>query len=222
MNYFAEIERYFIQKRGRGLMLSPKDWQVMSEWKEGEIPLRVVLRGIDNAFNQKGSLKQEINFLAYCKKQVDECWQEHKKQTLGATESASGKPAFHKDIILQHLSGLHNELQTRLKQAGPQLKLWQQTQNSLNNLISLVQKDDPSALDRLESQLDAIRQQLLEGLRNDMPQEKLKQIETAAEAELHGYRRWMQPEAYQATYRELVDEQVLKWYGLSELRLYGL
>ncbi len=216
MNYYAEIERFFIKKRGRGLMLSPKDWQVMSEWEDGGIPLQVILRGIDKTFSQKGSEKQEINFLAYCKPQVDECWREYKKQTLGSADLSGGKPALPKEEIMRHLTGFKRELQTKLKPDEGRFKLWQPVQASLDNLIFLAQ------FDQLESKLEIIRQQLLEILRDIMPQAKLKQIEAEAEAELKTYRRWMRPEAYQATYRELVGEWVFKFYGLPELRLYEL
>ncbi len=220
MNYYAEIERYFIQRRGRGLMLSPKDWQLMDEWKDKGIPLRVVVRGIDKAVNQKGSQKREINCLAYCKPQIAECWREHKKQMLGSADPATGKPIFSKTVIWQHLSRLQRELQAKLKPNGDRLKLYQPVQNSLDELMLLAQSEKISSLAQFESKLEAIRQKLLEVLRASMPIDELSQIETAAEDELKSYRSWMRAEAYQATHDELVGERVLKFYGLPELRLY--
>jgi hypothetical protein len=222
MTYYAKIERYFIQKRGRGLMLSPKDWQVMTEWEEQQIPLRVVLKGIDNTFCQKGSLKQEVNFLAYCKPQVNKCWQEHKKQCIGAAESPVNGQAVSNQFVLQHLSVIQKSLETKLNESGPLLGVWQQAKNSLAGLISSLQNANISALDQWESKLNIIRQQLLEGIKVNMPKEELQQIEADVEAELKGYRRWMQTEAYRATYEELVNDRLCRHYGLPQLRLYEI
>jgi hypothetical protein len=203
-------------------MLSPKDWEVMGEWQQKGIPLRVVLHGIDKAFMDKGSLKQEVNFLAYCKPQVNKCWREYRKQMLGRANSSVNKQAAPNQFILQHLSALQQKLQVKLKQAGDLLPVWQQAQRSVAGLISLARGADLSSLDQIGPQLNAIRRRLLADLRANMPKSELDRMEAAAMAELKDYRRWMQPEAYQATYEELVDEWVLKYYGLPQLRLYDL
>ena len=49
-NYFTEIEEYFWKKRGAHLLVSPLDWAIVETWQKAGIPLPVVLRGIDRAF----------------------------------------------------------------------------------------------------------------------------------------------------------------------------
>jgi hypothetical protein len=72
-NYFTEIEEYFWKKRGTSLLLSTLDWALIDSWKEAQIPLEAVLKGIDRAFEKFDSRRRKIqmvNSLAYCQQEV--------------------------------------------------------------------------------------------------------------------------------------------------------
>lgn len=73
-NYFTEIEEHFQRSRGTALfLLSPLDWALIETWKNAEIPLEAVLRGIDAAFEKwraKRSRAQQVNSLAFCAQAV--------------------------------------------------------------------------------------------------------------------------------------------------------
>lgn len=73
-NYFTEIEEHFQRTRGTSLfLLSPLDWALIETWKNSEVPLEAVLRGIDLAFEKWRSRKvktQAVNSLAYCAQAV--------------------------------------------------------------------------------------------------------------------------------------------------------
>jgi type III pantothenate kinase len=57
-NYFTEIEEHFQRARGTGLfLLSPLDWALIESWKNAEVPLEAVMRGIDAAFEKWRSRK---------------------------------------------------------------------------------------------------------------------------------------------------------------------
>jgi hypothetical protein len=71
--YFAQIERQFGVRRGGPLMLSPRDWQRIEGWQREEIPLEVVLRGINRAFDHfeaSAGKTRRINSLSYCEPHV--------------------------------------------------------------------------------------------------------------------------------------------------------
>ena len=57
-NYFTEIEDAFVRRRGKHLLLSPMDWALMDSWKQMGVPLHVVLRGIETAFDSYESRPQ--------------------------------------------------------------------------------------------------------------------------------------------------------------------
>src|SRR5438270_1129071 len=73
-NYFTEVEEHFQRARGTGLFLmSPLDWALVESWKQANVPLEAVLRGIDLAFAKWRSRKnriQMVNSVAYCAQAV--------------------------------------------------------------------------------------------------------------------------------------------------------
>src|SRR5580658_2723480 len=76
-NYFTEIEERFQQRRGSLLMLSTLDWALIETWREAGLPVEVVLRGIDDAFDKHDAQKlrakgksRKINGLAWAAQAV--------------------------------------------------------------------------------------------------------------------------------------------------------
>lgn len=62
-SYVKEIEEYFISLVGKGIMLSPKDYDLILNWKKKKIPKEVVFKGISKAFDQNFSEKSNDRFL---------------------------------------------------------------------------------------------------------------------------------------------------------------
>ena len=73
-NYYTEIEEHFQRARGTSLFLmSPLDWALIESWKNADVPLEAVMRGIDAAFEKWRSRKvktQMVNSLAFCAQAV--------------------------------------------------------------------------------------------------------------------------------------------------------
>lgn len=91
-DYFQRVERHFGLRRGGPLMLSPKDWQLLQDWCDRGIPLRIVLRGINRAFDQfedSGPRPDRVNSLRYCRQQVEELWEEQRELGDGRQEGAA-------------------------------------------------------------------------------------------------------------------------------------
>ena len=70
-NYYTEIEEHFWKKRGAHLLVSPLDWAIVETWQKAGIPLGVVLKGIDRAFESWARSKRaaggrQLKSLAYC------------------------------------------------------------------------------------------------------------------------------------------------------------
>lgn len=74
--FYRAVEEAFVRRRGAPLLLSPRDWALIGTWKEGGVPLRIVLQGIDNVFDaweRRSALApraRRINGLAYCRQEV--------------------------------------------------------------------------------------------------------------------------------------------------------
>ncbi len=93
--YFRRVEQHFGQRRGGPLVLSPKDWRLLETWHEKGIPLSVVLRGINNAFDRflaSGPRPDRINSLRYCEQEIEAAWELHRdaQGRLASTEDDAG------------------------------------------------------------------------------------------------------------------------------------
>ena len=79
--YFDRIEDHFGRRRGGPLVLSPKDWSLVEAWHDSGIPLRVVLRGINQSFDRfstSGPRPDRINSLRYCEQEVQAAWENYR------------------------------------------------------------------------------------------------------------------------------------------------
>src|SRR5947209_12560741 len=89
---------HFCQRRGRGLQVSPLDWELIGTWKDAGIPLEAVLRGIDTAFDRyerRPSKTKKINGLAYCSQEVLATAEEMKEAAVGtAREPSNATPGM--------------------------------------------------------------------------------------------------------------------------------
>jgi hypothetical protein len=71
--YYLAIEEAFNRRRGAPLLLSPRDWTLIGEWKRAGVPLRIALLGIENvfdAFARRTPGARRINSLSYCRQEV--------------------------------------------------------------------------------------------------------------------------------------------------------
>jgi hypothetical protein len=87
-NYFTEIEEHFWRKRGAHLLVSPLDWAIVETWQKAGIPLDVVLRGIDQAFESyqrsRRAAGRPLKSLAYCVDAVLDAATQKKDSEVGA------------------------------------------------------------------------------------------------------------------------------------------
>ena len=97
--YFNRIEEHFGRRRGGPLVLSPKDWGLVEAWHDSGIPLRIVLRGINQAFDRfaaSGPRPDRINSLLYCEQEIQAAWEEyrgtHRDGHLRGDQGSTGLP----------------------------------------------------------------------------------------------------------------------------------
>lgn len=86
-NYFTEIEDAFVRRRGKHLLVSPLDWSLMESWKAAGVPLHVVLRGIERAFDsyEARPRSRSVKSLFYCQEEVEAQFAEWLQSRRGAS-----------------------------------------------------------------------------------------------------------------------------------------
>ena len=52
MNYFTTVEQFFLSLKGSGLALSASEYQLIEEWEEQNIPIKVICRAIESAYSK--------------------------------------------------------------------------------------------------------------------------------------------------------------------------
>ncbi len=98
-NYFTEIERHYQTRKESFTLLSTLDWVLIETWKEQGIPLEVVLRGMDRAFEKA---KRPVGSLAYCAGAVGEV----REETRNLRTEAPEPPKFEGHEVRSYLSRL--------------------------------------------------------------------------------------------------------------------
>src|SRR5690349_12661961 len=108
-NYFTEIEDAFVRRRGKHLFLSPLDWALMETWKQQDIPLHIVLRGIEKSFDsfEAKPRKRSVKTLLYCQEEVEAQFAEWLESRVGANPVEEAREvnetAFSSDAVRDHL-----------------------------------------------------------------------------------------------------------------------
>lgn len=98
-NYFTEIEDAFVRRRGKHLLVSPLDWSLMESWKAAGVPLHVVLRGIERAFDsyEARPRNRSVKSLFYCQEEVEAQFAEWLESRRGASATATEEDAASKE-----------------------------------------------------------------------------------------------------------------------------
>ena len=167
-NYFTEIEEHFQRARGTSLfLLSPLDWALIETWKNSDIPLEAVRRGIERAFEKWKSSKrrQAVNSLAYCTQAVME---EAEIMAKGGV-SQPVKPVeapFPVEELRRHLL-------TNAELLGA--KGWAELSASLSKLASEAEQH-LSGLEELELRLTVIEEKMLAAARGTQSEEDLLRV----------------------------------------------
>jgi len=108
-NYFTEIEDTFVRRRGKHLLLSPLDWALIETWRERGIPLNIVIRAIEQVFDnfEKNPRPRSIKGLMFCREEVEAQYEEWLKGQAGKDISAqTAEESASPDEIKSHLGGL--------------------------------------------------------------------------------------------------------------------
>jgi hypothetical protein len=228
-NYFTEIEEHFQQRRGR-IQLSPLDWALIETWKEAGIPLEVVFRGVDAAFDkyeQRPSKSQKINSLAYCAQAVLVSAEEMKEAAVGAQSTdaqsnrPSGFPIAEICVFLRRNAEQLDAAKLPLAKGIDATSLARETANTLREIAAdLEATKTPPRLEDLERRLTVAEEKLLAVLLAATPDEQIVSVRAEADRELAPYRRKMPSAQIEQLLKQYVHKRLLEKYGLPRLSLF--
>ena len=233
-SYFSEIEDTFIRRRGKHLMLSPIDWALIESWKERGVPLHVVLRAIEHAFDSYESKKHKrtVKSLLYCQEEVEAQYAEWLESRVGshdgegvAEEADDRKSPFSKDIVVAHLDRSHcalNELATARRNEDELAEALKRAANLLTDIRDEYANAARPDTRKLEESLSGIDRMLDEGIRNSTPLSDMADLESEVDAQVKPYKRHMDKEVFAQTRENLLKKRLRDYFGVPRLSLFFL
>jgi len=225
-NYYSEIEGYFVRKRGKNLLISPLDWCLIEVWKESEIPLHIVFRGIDRSFETAGSKgKKNPTTLHYCHPAVIEAFEEYKAATIGKSGEDEGKDVSKRrpdepseEQIIKCLKQIRKELHKSEFYSPEEFERAEKRLVDLENELS-----DPSGLTPgdVDRELASISTDLVDCLFMKMDEDKKLNVEAELKEELKIYKRRLSKEMFRRLSVKHRIRKLLNEFDLPEFSLLG-
>ena len=214
-------------------MVSSIDWAMIQTWKERGIPLHVVLRGIEHAFDSHDAKKSKrtVKTLLYCQEEVEAQYAEWLESRVGAHEAAdaesqSDKSPFPRATVLQHLDRALEELTRLAEERKPaEDELAEAFERELS-LLSEIRNDYASASQpdsrKLEESLTGIERLLDSAMAGAIEADQLMLMRTEIETQLKPYKRHMDKDAFAQTRDNLLRKRIREHFGVPRLSLFFL
>jgi hypothetical protein len=236
-NYFSEIEDTFVRRRAKHLLLSSIDWALIEGWKEMGIPLHVVLRGIEKAFDSWESKprKRSVKTLLYCQEEVEAQYAEWLESRVGAgdsdeveaAEAADKSSPFSRESILSHLRRVRDQINNSaakrsLHQQAELFEAFTRAEKLLFDIEEeLISSAQPDAK-KIEVSLTGIDRMLGEALLMWSPDETKQELTDEIKKQLQPYRRQMETSMYEQTFDNLLLKRLREQFDVPRLSLFHL
>ncbi len=230
-NYFTEIEEYFIKRRSKHILVSPLDWSLIESWKQLAIPLHVVFRGIDRAFekHQARGTQQRINSVFYCQPSVMECFEEYRQSRVGeereeesgCREGAGGSDGDRRERLLKTLEELERQLESAGKNFSDSESI-ARVRRMMEGLLAEVRAGKAPSMVDIESTLQSCDSILLDGAQHALDESKLKEFQKEAKKELKIYKKKVAPDMYARIEQNFIKRKIRQQYNLPEFTLFFL
>ena len=198
--YFTEIEQQFTARRGSLLLLSPLDWALIETWREADVPLAAVLRGIDTAFDKYDARKsrtskahlRKVNGLAWCAQAVMEAAAAMAEARVGAhapPERPPRKTGFESERLGSFLEANAAALECEAHPGtGGLQEALRGAAARLRELAGQLRTGAGPAPDELDRTLTVMEERLQATLVAAVPEEELLRVRGDAERELAALR----------------------------------
>lgn len=221
-NYFTEVEEHFQQARGSGLFLmSPLDWALLETWKDAEVPLEAVLKGIDRAFESWHKRKRKfrhINSLAYCAQAVLEAARE--MEVGGASDS--GDKAEKQGFEPAELAAFFRDSAEQVRASKASAEVREATAASLLKLAAAAEDGSLEPLEAVEQRLTVLEERMQASLHNSLSEDEMLDIRREMEAQLAPYRSKMRAEQIALLEKQYMQRALLEKAQLPRLSLFYL
>jgi hypothetical protein len=218
-NYYAAVEKHFLQCRGGSLFTTTKDWQLIHDWHERQIPLRVVKAGVDRALGGRKSHRPDCS-LSYCRQSVEAEYRRHLEITAGAATGDPSQDTETRDYLVR-LGDKLREAAENSKAARPRLA--ELIGKCGQRITELVEELGSVEGDReLEGELERLEGDLMAAAESSLDEQDHRRCLEEAERFLSDYKDRMPAEVYASAVTSAYRKRVRALLGLPALSLFYL
>jgi hypothetical protein len=244
-NYFTEVEEEFVRRRGKPLFISPLDWALVESWKNAGIPLHVVLRAINEAFDAYDARQRKyrkVNSIFYCEQAVETMFADYRTSQVGASafdtlpqgqatedrgrlhqeEEAS---VFSKETLLAFLDRSYQDLAfaESLSMQQQRTGIVETIKRARKRLLSISEEIESATQvneQALEHDLDAIDRMILKSIKDSLDPGQRQAIEAEAESHLKSYRQKMDKKIFEQTLQNFISRRLREIYRIPRMSLF--
>lgn len=233
-----------MRRRGKHMLISTLDWALVESWKNAGIPLHIVLRAINEAFDaydKRAQKYSKVNNVFYCQQAVETAFAEYRLAQVGggppsvrpeseqprAATRAGKQDAFPKDVLFEFLARCDEELRAAALHASTsgRTALESAIVRSRARMKEIIAEIEGSArvdAEALERDLDGIDRMILEAARESFGEDELKTLRTEAEANLRSYRKKMDKSIYEQTVLNFIARRLREINNIPRMSLFYL
>jgi hypothetical protein len=220
-SYYAEVERYFVERRGSPLFITPGEWQLVYEWEQVGVPLHVVKEGIDRVF-ERPKTRLRPRKLGYCRQTVLAAFRRFREAGMGGgapRTAASGDEG-------ESLSSRLDEISSRLLRAAGGLdassaRFAAALRTAAERVRELGPALESGELVRVESSLADLDRELISLGEEAVSAERRSELEQQASASLEPYRERMPENVYRAALESAYRRRLRQELDLPVQSLYA-
>ena len=238
-NYFTEIEEYFWRKRGAHLLVSPLDWAILETWQKADIPVKVVQKGIDRAFeswerSRRAAGGRQLKSLAYCVDAVLDAATEAQEAAVGSGPEIKSSRANAEPFSREELRRYFERNVKRLRAAAEKQKTAADTRRDnlarrfldaatkLEEALPLLDAPGQLDLEDLERRLTVLEEKLSAALSADADEESMLAIRREMDRSMAPYRRKMTAEQIAQLERQYIQKRLFEYFEVPRLSLFYL
>ncbi len=217
------------------------DWALVESWKNAGIPLHLVLRAINQAFDSYDSRPRKyrkVNSMFYCQQEVESLYAEYRLAQVGASPLESnpaaqpsrrkGKqqaPPFPKDVLIDFLGRSDQELaraETAAKRAERNLVVIavERARTRLKEIKDYLEASETADAEAIEKDLDAIDRMILDSLLKTSGESGVAAMRDEAASQLRAYRSKMDKLIYEQTLQNFVFRRLREANSVPRLSLF--
>lgn len=219
ITFHQQVEELFVRLRGRGVAIPNRDWPLISDWAERQVPFSLIERLMVEGFKKR----PDIGSIRYFVPQIEE---ELKKQAhlyTGTTiEQKETPPVNLRESLVPALEQSLKKLEDLFTMAPDTVK--DGVMECGWRIRCLIDELESCRIDitGVEPELEAINDRLSEVYLNSMPIPAQKRLVTDTENSLSSYRSRVDAQVFQEMVKRQVYQRVKVIWLLPNLSLFYL